>query len=185
MKTHPERVMKLRLVVGRFGEMDIARWWNTNGQLGNLGAAAVRRGLARTHYFAQARAVFAVAAQRCAEVFDPLGCVTLWRLPESIESELETHWEQWLDTATEWVPFFESLSHIEGTPLPSTLRSLGLASEQDIMVSSKLRRAAEGRAVPIPGPFTGSDEDLAQLALGFARGEVGTLAVPYARIAAT
>ena len=49
-----ERLLKLRLVVARFGEMDLAKWWNTKGQLGRLGAA-LRRGLPRTHHFAQAR----------------------------------------------------------------------------------------------------------------------------------
>ena len=61
-----DRLLKLRLVIVRFGEMDLARWWNTKGQLGKLGAAALRRGFPRTHYFAQARSVFAVAAHRCA-----------------------------------------------------------------------------------------------------------------------
>ena len=51
-----DRLLKLRLVVARYGEMDIAKWWNTRGQLGRLGTAATRRGFPRTHYFAQARA---------------------------------------------------------------------------------------------------------------------------------
>ena len=50
-----DRLLKLRLVVARVGEMDLAKWWNTRGQLGRLGSAAVRRGFPRTHYFAQAR----------------------------------------------------------------------------------------------------------------------------------
>ena len=37
-----DRLLKLRLVVARFGEMDLAKWWNTMGQLGRLGAAALR-----------------------------------------------------------------------------------------------------------------------------------------------
>src|SRR6266446_9683397 len=57
-----DRLLKLRLVVARFGEMDLAKWWNTRGQLGRLGTAAMRRGFPRTHYFAQSRSVFAVAA---------------------------------------------------------------------------------------------------------------------------
>lgn len=60
-----ERLFKLRLIVARFGEMDIAKWWSTTGQLGRLGTAALRRGFPRSHYFAQARSVFAVAAHRC------------------------------------------------------------------------------------------------------------------------
>ena len=91
--------------------MDLAKWWNTKGQLGRLGAAALRRGFPRTHRFAQARSVFAVAAHRCAEVFDPPGCVTLWRLPEAIEEEFDARWEHWLDNAAEWTPFFEKLEN--------------------------------------------------------------------------
>jgi len=35
--------------------------------------------------------------------------------------------------------------------------------------------------VPLPGLFSETDDDIALLALGFARGEPGALAVPYAR----
>jgi hypothetical protein len=45
-----DRLLKLRLVVARVGEMDLAKWWNTRGQLSRLGSAAVRRGFPRTHY---------------------------------------------------------------------------------------------------------------------------------------
>jgi hypothetical protein len=96
-----DRLLKLRLIVARFGEMDLARWWNTRGQLGRVGTAAIRRGFPRTHYFAQARSVFAVAAYRCQEIFDPPNSVTLWRLPETIEEEFEARWEHWLDHANE------------------------------------------------------------------------------------
>lgn len=44
-----DRLLKLRLIVARFGEMDLAKWWNARGQLGGLGTAAVRRGFPRTH----------------------------------------------------------------------------------------------------------------------------------------
>jgi hypothetical protein len=176
-----DRLMKFRLVVGRFGEMDIARWWNTNGQLGRLGTSALRRGFPRTHYFAQARSVFAAAAQRCSEVFDPPGCVTLWRLPAAIEGEFDDRWDHWLDGAAEWTPFFEHLETLEETDLHAALGSLGLASERNAEAFSKLRRSAEGRAVPISGVFTGSDDDVALLALGFARAEPAALAVPYAK----
>src|SRR3954452_19565324 len=100
-----DRLLKLRLVVARFGEMDMAKWWNTKGQLGRLGAAALRRGFPRSHRFAQARSVFAVAGHRCAALFDPPDCVTLWRLPEATEEEFEARWERWLDDAAEWTPF--------------------------------------------------------------------------------
>jgi len=176
-----DRLLKLRLVVARFGEMDLAKWWNTRGQLGKLGAAALRRGFPRTHRFAQARSVFAVAAHRCSEVFEPPGCVTLWRLPEAIEEEFDAHWERWLDNASEWTPFFEELERLQGNDLTSILRAFEVVSERDLESFAKLRRSAEGRAVPLPSVFLGTDSDFALLALGFARGERSTLAVPYAR----
>lgn len=176
-----DRLLKLRLVVGRVGEMDNARWWNTKGQLGRLGTAALSRGFPRTHYFAQARSVFAVAARRCSEIFDAPESVTLWRLPEAMEQEFDARWEHWLDNATEWTPFFQLVEALQRTDLLGALRSFELTSERDVAAFSKLRRSAEGRAVPLPGFFGGSDDEITLLALGFARGEPGTLAVPYAR----
>lgn len=176
-----DRLLQLRLVVARFGEMDLAKWWNTKGQLGRLGAAALRRGFPRTHHFAQARSVFAVAAHRCAEVFEPPGCVTLWRLPETIDEEFDARWEHWLDHASDWAPFFEKLATLQGTDLVAILRSFELVSDRDVDAYGKLRRSAENRAVALPGLFSNTDDDVALLALGFARGEPGALAVPYAR----
>ncbi len=178
-----DRLLKLRLVVARFGEMDLAKWWNTKGQLGRLGAAALRRGFPRTHRFAQARAVFAVAAHRCAEVFNPPDCVTLWRLPEATEEAFDARWEQWLDDAGAWAPFFGQLETLQGSDLVSALRAFELVSDRDVEAYGKLRRSAEGRAVPLSGVFSGTPDDVALLALGFARGEPGALAVPYARSA--
>lgn len=174
-------LLRLRLIVARFGELDLARWWNTNGQLGRLGALAVRRGFPRTHRFAQARAVFAVAAHRCAERFDPPACVTLWRLPAPAEEAFDARWEAWLDHASEWEPFFRDLEAMEATDLVPTLRTLAPVSDEDVQAFARLRRSAEGRAVPLPGDFGGSRHEVALLALGFARGEPGALAVPYAR----
>ena len=54
-------------------------------------------------------------------------------------------------------------------------------TDRDVEAYGKLRRSAEGRAVPLPGLFSGTDADVALLALGFARGEPAALAVPYAR----
>ena len=80
-----ERLLKLRLAVARHGEMDAARWWNTNGILGRRGSMVLKRGFPSTHYYAQARIAFAVARSRCHELFDPPGCMTLWSLPADIE----------------------------------------------------------------------------------------------------
>ena len=176
-----DRLLRLRLVVARFGEMDVAKWWNTKGQLGRLGTAALRRGFPRTHHFAQARSVFAVARHRCREVFEPPGSVTLWHLSEAIEDEFVARWEHFLDHASDWKPFFEQLQGLPGTDLLEILSNFELVTERDLESYPSLRRSAEGRAVLLPGVFSGSADDITLLALGFARGEVGRPAVPYQR----
>ena len=176
-----DRLLKLRIIVARFGEMDLAKWWNTRGQLGRLGTAAIRRGFPRTHYFAQARSVCAVAAHRCREIFDPPDSVTLWRLPETIEEEFEAKWDHWLDRADEWQPFFHRLENLQENDLKIALQVFNAVTSHELEISSRLRRSAEGRAVPLSEPFSGADQDIALLALGFARGDTGSLVVPYAR----
>ena len=176
-----DRLLKLRLVVARFGEMDLAKWWNTRGQLGRLGTAATRRGFPRTHYFAQARSVFAVAAHRCSEIFDPPDSVTLWRLPEAIEEEFELRWEHWLDRANEWQSFFSRLESLQENDLKVALHTFAAVTDHELEMSSRLRRSSGGRDVPLSEPFSGTDQDIVLLALGFARGQTGSLVVPYAR----
>jgi hypothetical protein len=102
-------------------------------------------------------------------------------LPENIEEEFDARWEHWLDNASEWTPLFQRLEMVQGTDLIAALRLFDVIGERDADSFSKLRRSAEGRAVPLPGIFSGTDEDIALLALGFARCEPGALAVPYAR----
>jgi len=176
-----DRLLKLRLVVARFGEMDLAKWWNTRGQLGRLGTATIRRGFPRTHYFAQARSVFAVAAHRCGEVFDPPDSVTLWRLPETIEEEFDARWEYWIDQANEWQPFFSRLESLQENDLRIALHAFGAVTDHELEASSRLRRSSGGRDVPLTQPFSGTEQEIALLALGFARGQTGSLVVPHAR----
>lgn len=173
-----DQLLKIRAVVGRVGEMDLAQWWNTKGQLGSLGASVLKRGFPRTHHFAQARSVFAVAGHRCAEVYDPKDTVTLWKLPPDLEDEFEMRWEQWLDDAADWQPFFEELQDCSAD-LVAELQRFGLVTDDQIERASKLRRSAEQRAVQVSGEFEGTTDDLTVLALAFSRGGTGNLAVPY------
>src|SRR4051794_8415711 len=98
-------LLKLRIAIARCGEMDLARWWNTNKHLGTSGASVLRRGFPRTHHFAQAQSLFVAAAHRCGQVFNPPACATLWRLTDEIEEAFDARWETWLDNASEWRPF--------------------------------------------------------------------------------
>lgn len=179
-----ERLLKLRLVIARIGEMDRAQWWNTRGQLGPLGAAALGRGLPRTHHFAQARSVFSVAAHRCDEVFNPPASWTLWRLPNEIEERFEAKWEHWIEAAADWAPTFKQVADLEGSDVAASLTSLGLVSPADLAARAGLRTSAEGRAVQLPLPFARTDAELTLLALGYSLGRPAGLAVPYARAAA-
>jgi hypothetical protein len=182
-----DRLLRLRLVVARYGEMDAAGWWNTGDAtrrtavLGRAGSVLMSRGFPRTHRFAQARIVFEVARARCAEVFDLPGCVTLWNMPPAAEDQFEARWARWLENREAWTEFFAA---IEAPPsdLLDALKNLGLASDGDLDAVSKLRRSAEGRAVPLPGAHGVTDALFTQLAAGFSRGEPGKLAVPYARM---
>jgi hypothetical protein len=177
-----DRILRLRLVVARFGEMDMAKWWNSRGQLGPLGAAALKRGFPRTHYYAQARAVFAVARHRCEELFHPPGCVTLWALPEAAEAEFELRWARWTEQADDWRSFFESIQTIKSTELLPVLKDFGLHTDSVAAAMTDLRVSAEGRAVAIPTIYSGTNSDIDLLAAAFALGKPGAPAVPYMRL---
>jgi hypothetical protein len=177
-KVDLDRLFRLRLVVARVGEGDLAGWWNTKGQLGALGASVLRRGFPRTHRFAQSRSVFEVAARRCEALYDPPNSVTLWNLPAELEDDFEEAWATWIDQADVWEPFFVELEACS-PDLGQELLRLGLIDDEQANRASHMKVVAEGRAVAVPGEFTGSAGDLSLLALGFARGQVGSPAVPF------
>lgn len=177
-----ELLFKLRLLVARYGEMDLAKWWNTNGILGRYGALAISRGFPRTHYFAQARIAFTVARNRCEEVFNPPECMTLWSLPAALEDQFEGRWQSWLDRLDHWIPYFKKLETIQHGDLLGVMQEYSLISPVQAQSVSKLRLAAEGRAVPLPGFHKPDNETITFLAAGFSYAQPGKLAVPYARL---
>lgn len=177
-----ERLLKLRLAVARHGEMDAAGWWNIKGILGRHGSLVLKRGFPSTHYFAQARIAFTVARSRCHELFDPPGCMTLWNLPAQVEDQFEEHWQDWLDQGERWTPFFETLATAGSNDLLKELSDFGLVDQTHLDAVGKLRRSAQGRSVPLPGTHYPNDEIITLLAAGFARGEKGNPAIPYARL---
>lgn len=179
----PSWLFKVRVAVARHGEMDRAKWWNTNKALGSVGALALKRGLPRTHLFAQARIVFTVARHRCDELFNPPESATLWRLPERIEDSIEAAWEGWLDDVASWTDFFSEIAAPAEADLAPLLVRLGLISESEASAAASLRRSSDGRAVALSRVFGGTRDDIAQLALGFGKGTIGNPVVPYARLA--
>jgi hypothetical protein len=178
-----DRLLKLRLVVARHGEMDRAGWWNTNGILGRHGTIVLQRGLPRTHRFAQARVAFAVARTRCEEVFDAPGSVTLWKLPAELEDGFEEHWQAWLADGEAWTPFFDDLVARDQPDLLSAMRERDLISAEEAETVEAMRRSAEGRAVQLPGERHLDGKLITLLAAGFTKGGQGAPAIPYARLA--
>jgi hypothetical protein len=108
--------------------------------------------------------------------------VTLWKLPATIEDQFDSQWSKWTERYQEWEGFFEAIRGLRQTDLLAALLSLGVIQESDAAEARKLRRAADNRAVPIPGVRAISDETLSLLAAGFFRGEPGQPAIPYAKI---
>lgn len=175
-------LMRLRLLVARAGEMDNGRWWSTNGLLGQLGTVALKRGFPKSHQFAQARAVFSVAARRCLEVFDPPEAVTLWKLPAEVEDRFDSMWSSWTEQSDDWIPFFEKLKAPRDIDLLGTMRELALIEETEIGEAKKLKRTADHRAVLLPGLRKLSRGTLTLLAAGFFRSERGNPTIPYVAI---
>ena len=130
--------------------MDAQRWWNTEGQLGPYGAKVLRRGFPRTHHFVQARSVFAVAAHRCAEVFDPPDAATFWRLSDEVEEAFDARWEGWLDAAPTWAPFFESVAALRGFDVAAALKGLSLVDDADVEAAARLKLSDGEKGVLVP-----------------------------------
>lgn len=175
-------LLKTRLIVARFGEMDLAGWWDTKGMLAKTGRLAVSRGLPKTHRFAQARAVFAVARARCREVYSPPDGVTLWDLPAEIENAFDERWPMWIENQTAWQPFFDSLEAIAGDDLLGAFATIAPLPATALDAAKRMKRAADQKAVPLGEVPALTDEVVSQLAVGFSKGETGRVAVPFAKL---
>ncbi len=176
------RLFKLRLIVARYGEMDGARWWNTNGILGPKGILLMSRGFPKTHYFAQARLVFEVARVRCTERFPAFpGCVTLWNISANVEDDFDARWAEWLDDGEYWAGFFDGLQAQTGDLL-EVLRTHDLLDPDQEDQVNRMRRSAEGRSVLLSGIRSVDNDTVTLLAAGFYRGEATEPAIPYARV---
>ena len=178
-KIELDHLFKLRLVVARCGEMDMAKWWNTRSMLGPYGAKTLVRGFPKTHRFSQARVVFSVARHRCREVYDHPHGITLWDMPAELEDQFESNWHQWLEDLDGWEPFFKEIESLTGEDLLAILESFNLLGAEKVGIARKLRRSAEGRSVAIPEQDQLNDDQITMLAAGFFRGEPGKPAIPY------
>jgi hypothetical protein len=176
-----ERLFQLRAAVGRFGEMDGAGWWNTQGVLGARGAAVYNRGLPRTGLLARVRVVTVVAAERSRTVYPAPGVHTLWNLPPALERSLSFHQRSWVTSGRlgEWDAFESSVAAAPDRNLGGWLTDLGLLDEGVADQATALTSDPGGMGVQVPGPLT--DRSIQLLAAGHGRGGPKNLVVPFIR----
>lgn len=176
-------LFRLRLCVARFGEMDVAKWWNTQGILGKYGALALQRGFPKSHRFAQAKIAFAVATQRCGEIYPHPNAYTLWALPPETEDQFNRKWLDWIDTADDWEHVFQAIENIAGQGLLDLMLKLNLVAPQQLEQIRALDPAAEGYSIKISSNGPLDDDLLVLLAAGYSKGQTGKPVVPYLPVA--
>jgi hypothetical protein len=172
-------LFRLRLVLARYGEMDVACWWNTRSVLGKLGTANLSRGFPATHNFAQARIAFAVARARCKEVFSAPDCFTLWNLPPETEEILDAHWHGWCQVPDTWTPIFDEIAEANQGDLREQLLTMKLIDEAAQTTVVDLKLAPQSKSVQLPLSGSPDNHAVMCLAAGFSRGTKGHLVVPY------
>lgn len=177
-----DALFQARLIVARFGEMDIARWWDSSGMLAKIGRVAVARGLPRTHRLARARAMFAIARARCHDVYRHPEGVTLWELPADIENAFDERWPMWMDNEASWIWLFESLETMSGGDLLAAFASISPVSSSVLDATKRMKRGVDQKAVPLGEVPAITDDLIARLAAGFSKGEPGRPVVPYAKL---
>ena len=172
-----DRLLKLRLVVGRAGEADLNGWWSTQGVLGSVGESLFRRGFSRTHPWARARVVFEVARQRCLERYPNTKAVTLWNLPAVIEDAFDHRWASWAGAGDDWSPFFQKLQNMPSAPLLDSLGHFDLWSPAYAKTLSNLVHSGSPEVQLPRQPL--NDQSLTLLAGAFSLGEQGAPIVPW------
>ena len=180
-----ELLLRLRLVVCPLRRDGPRRWWNTKGQLGELGAACGQGAAFHgTHRFAQARSVFAVAAHRCEEGIRsarharPCGDSRV-----EIEEQFDARWEHWLDDAADWKPFFEERrrDQVARISWQACARS-AWSRPRPLEAVAYSEAARRGGPCELPRP-SAHPRTRRRLSLGLLRCEdpLGRSTVPYAR----
>lgn len=173
-----DHILKLRMAVGRHGEMDRAEWWNTRGIMGAKGGVVLERGFPRTHPLVQARIAFSVAKDRCKSVFAASDTATLWSLPAELEDQFRSNWSQWLSHNDRWDKFLEQVNDATEEGLTRGLKSLGLIEK--VHADQAMEADRQGASAQISSDVAEVNEDVASaLAASFALGDENDLVVPF------
>jgi hypothetical protein len=175
---NPEVIFTCRLIVGRYGEMDIARWWNVSGILSPLGCKVVSRGLPRTEFYGRARALFAIAAHRTRVFFSPPNSYTLWSLPPLDENALDDAMIRWAHEGRTWPEIDALLLQLRPGGLEPALRQANLLSESVAAQLSRMKTGPEGKSIRLSETEEITDETVKLLACAFLRSSPELLLLP-------
>jgi hypothetical protein len=173
-----ELIFKCRLIVGRYGEMDLARWWNTSGILSHLGSRVASRGLPKSEFYGRARALFAVATHRTRSFFSPPHSHTLWSLPPHLENALDEAMIGWAHEGRTWSETEKLLYDLKVGDLEAALISAGVISSSILPTLARLQTGSEGRSIRLPEVTEITDDSVALLAAAFSRSSPDSLLLP-------
>ena len=173
------RLIRLRAAVGRFGEMDAAGWWNTQGVLGPRGAAVYKRGFPRTQFLARLHVVASVAGERSAALYPAPGVATLWKLPPALERTVTYREREWAssDKGGDWSEFETAIASPPPENLVKWLDDLGLIEPGTSSEIESLALVPGGAGIAVPGPVGQHAVEL--LAAAHGRSKSRQLVVPF------
>jgi hypothetical protein len=177
-----ELLFRCRLIVGRYGEMDISRWWNTSGVLSELGSKVAARGLPRTEFYSRARVLFAVASYRTREYFCPPGSFSIWLMPPSVEQALDETMIRWVHEGRSWPEILVLLDSLKKDGLTQTLQNAGVLTDATLNTVSNLKPGPEGKSIRVPDVISLADETVRVLAAAFVHSKSGALLVPMVSV---
>ncbi len=116
-----DRLLKLRLVVARYGEMDRAAGGTRTGCSGATERSPSSAGSrAPTDSPRRASSSLSPALAARSSSTPPLGHA--WRLPAEVEDQFDDRWQAWLGEPDSWNPFFDELATAEPADLPLRAR---------------------------------------------------------------
>jgi hypothetical protein len=171
-------LFRCRLIVGRYGEMDISRWWNTSGVLSDLGSKVAARGMPRTEFYGRARLLSAVASYRTREYFSPPGSSSLWLMPPSVEQALDEAMIGWAHESRSWPDVLVLLEYLKEKGLSQTLKNAGILTDATLDTVSNLKLGPDGKSVRLSDVISLTDETIRVLAGAFVHSKPGALLVP-------
>lgn len=175
-------LLKLRLILCRYGELDNQGWWGTERLLSDLGRTVLERAFPRTQSIARTRLALSIASKRAIEIFNPSGCVTLWSMPPEIELAVDDYLLQLTHNDEPIASFIKGIEVLDKSGLSEELQARDLVDSGIISSVKQLRTSDTGKSVQIPGVHIVDDQLIQLLAAAHEFGSIKNLVIPYARL---